>query len=173
MTWMGKDMTAKNTPFASTYTPPTTSPVLNSTANIGSVLDGGAPLTTGIMELTLTLMNNLRSQPAIGYKTAYGVGMGRFDVKGTMNVYLADVTMLQAFINASMTSLSWVCTDGLGQTLKFVVPNLMLGPNGSPRVTGINTDVMDAFDWQAAFDPGINGEIQITAETATDVYPGP
>jgi Phage tail tube protein len=161
-TFMGKESSVVSVPFYEPVRAVGVNPVMNATSNVAGVIIDGKQADVGISAITLTCRNNLRTLPAIGYKSAFGVGSGRFEVTGTMNCYFKDTKFYNKFIKHERMNLYWQVRDANGTYIDFSVPDCRLGPAGSPAVEGINTDVMMTFDWQAQFNPTINATITST-----------
>jgi hypothetical protein len=142
------------------YGAATTGKILNATTNVGALQRNGSAFSTGIQQIQLTLKNNLRGLPAIGYKANYDIGMGRFECTVRVNAYLNGPQQLQDYLNHSPFGLSWTVEDADARLLQFTIPRLYIS-QGSPKITGINTDVMNEFDAMAAFDSGIGGTLAI------------
>lgn len=152
------------------YAPQTTNPVLNCSNNIGQIKQGGAPLNTGIKMVSIEIANNLRPLPAIGQVNLFGVGLGRCEVKGTMQMYFADNTLLNLFINHTKSSFGCVLSDGAGGALSIDIPSLQF-ETGKTDIAGINTDVMLDTTYSAFRDKTLGYEIQICEFLAPVVAP--
>jgi hypothetical protein len=177
-TFMGKESTVVTAPFYEPVRAVANNPVLNATSNFATVIIDGKVADVGIQAITLTTRNNLRQLPAIGYKSAFGVGSGRFEVTGTMNCYFKDTSFYKKFVNHQEMSLFWRVQDANGQMIEFSIPDVFLGPAGSPTVEGINTDVMMNFDFQAKYNPTIQASItstltQLNSTTTTAAFVQP
>jgi hypothetical protein len=152
------------------YTPQTTAPVLNCSSNVGSINQGGAPVNTGIKMMTVELNNNLRPLPAIGQADLWGVGLGRSEIKGTMQMYFVDNAILNMFISHTKSSFGCVLKDGSGGALSIDIPSLQYD-TGKTDVAGINTDVMMDTTYSAFRDVNLGYQIQICEFLAPVVTP--
>src|SRR5215471_428265 len=152
------------------YNPQTTNPVLNCSNNIGKISQGGAPVNTGIKMMTIELNNNLRPLAAIGQADLYGVGLGRCEVKGSMQMYFNDNAILSMFISHTKSSFGCVLTDGAGGAISIDIPSLQYD-TGKTDVAGINTDVMIDTTYSAFRDKTLGYEIQICEMLAPAIQP--
>jgi hypothetical protein len=151
--FMGKDsvraaVTAMGTPTASqTYD------IMNAVTGVGNLYENGVALAgTNIKSLTLDVDNALRAQDAIGTLGAVGIGAGTITVSGTMEVYLADGTLYDKFINNTASSISWSAVDGAGNGYVFQLPKIKFS---DAKVTGgaLNSDAMLSMPFTALMDP--------------------
>lgn len=166
--FIGKGATA-GTVTASTggpYSPQTTNPVLNCSNNIGNITQAGAPVNTGIKMVSIEINNNLRPLPAIGMAQLWGVGLGRCEAKGTMQMYFMDNSILDQFIAHQATSFGCTLTDAKGGAMSIDMPAIQYD-TGKTDVAGINTDVMMDTTYSAFMDPVLGYQIQICEFTGT------
>ena len=124
--FMGKDSVRSNTttlpgtPIASAAYD-----VVNAVTGVGNVLENGAALAgTFIKSLKLNLGNKLRAQDAIGVLGSAAVVPGTIEVTGEMEVYLADGTMYDKFINNTASSVVWSMKDNAGNGYAITLPKV-------------------------------------------------
>jgi len=102
--------------------------VMNAISGLGQLLEGGVALTgTKIKKLDLSIDNTLRGQDAIGERGNANIGLGTVKVTGTMEVYLADGTMYDKFLNNTRTSLQFVLCDGSKNGYAFIIAAMKFG----------------------------------------------
>jgi hypothetical protein len=102
--------------------------VMNAITGVGQILEGGVALTgTRIKKLDLSIDNSLRGQDAIGERGNANIGLGTVKVTGTMEVYLADGTMYDKFLNNVRTSLQFVISDNAKNGYAFTIAALKFG----------------------------------------------
>jgi len=102
--------------------------VMNAVSGLGQLLEGGVALTaTKIKKLDLSLDNTLRGQDAIGERGNANIGLGTVKVTGTMEVYLADGSMYDKFLNNTKTSLQFVLCDGSKNGYAFTIAAMKFG----------------------------------------------
>lgn len=128
-----------------------TNTIMNATANVGTLTEGGSTLATAIKSISLTIKNNLRNNDVIGSKFPMNHGFGYFEVEGKLEAYFEDATLYNKLINHTGSSLSFRTTDVSGNALVFTIPNLKF-LKGDPLVTGANANVMLPLDFAALID---------------------
>lgn len=123
------------------YTAADSDPVVNATSNLGSLRKDGISLGERFKKLELAISNNLRGKDAIGEAGNFDIGVGSFEVTGTLSAYFKDNTLLADFIAHNYTGLSYVVTDGNGKRIGVHIPRLNFS-TGGPMIGGKNTDLM-------------------------------
>ena len=129
---------------------PTTTAVLNSSSNVGSIREGGTEITgpNYVLSATIEIANNLRAQNAVGFISNIGVGSGQFGVTGTLSTYFNNDDLVQKVINNERTSFDMRFTDSDDHALIVDLPRMKFS-SGSPEVSGANTDVTAEIGFQA------------------------
>lgn len=127
--------------------------VMNAVSGVGQIFEGGAPLTsTFIKSVNLDLDNKLRGQTAIGTLGNVGIGSGSLQITGTMEVYLADGTLYDKFVNNTASQLSLRAFDGAGNGYVLTLPKLKY--TDAKVVAGsIDQDAMISLPFTAMMDP--------------------
>lgn len=151
--FMGKNMArAAVTGLPGTPVASKTYDIQNGVRGVGQLWEGGAPLTgTFIKSMTMNLENNLRAQKAINNLGSVGIGSGDFAVSGQLEVYFANGTMYDKFLNDTYTKLAVGTQDTDGNGYVFSLPRAML-TSGKVVAGGKNQDAMLSFDFQAYSD---------------------
>lgn len=134
------------------YAPAPTTPVMNATNNVGTFLFDNTASTEAMKTLSLTIANGLRGKDAMATKGNFDIGVGTFELTGSLGAYFQTNALYQKFLDHADVSLSWRVTDALGNTIVFTIPRMKLG-TGDPKIEGRNTDVMVNCDWTAILDP--------------------
>jgi hypothetical protein len=137
---------------ASGYDPADTTPVMNATANIGTFLFDNQASSEFLKSLSLTIANGLRGKDSMGTKGNFDIGVGTFEVTGSLSAYFLNNVLYQKYLDHANVALSWRVTDALGNTIVFTLPRLKLATS-DPKVEGRNTDVMVNADFTAILDP--------------------
>ena len=124
----------------------------NGATGVGSLWEGGAPLTsTFIKSLTLDYDNTLHPQQAIGQLPLVGVGAGTIAVKGAIEAYFADGALYDKFLANTYTSIIVSSQDASGNGYVFTLPRVSL--MNSKIVAGAkDQDLMATFDYMALSD---------------------
>lgn len=143
-----------------TPTAATTTDVVNATSNVAKILVGGTALSCQVRAVNLSLDNALRNQMAIGNKYPCGIGIGRQNVSGSIEVYFQDLTMYDLMLNHTDVSLEWAFTDAAGNSVHFYIPRAKFASD-NPSLDGIDTDIMENLEWQAIADSTGTYQVQI------------
>lgn len=125
--FMGKDALPMSTGTAlpGTTTASATNPIVNSVNQIGTIRENGVALSnTFCRGLSLSVSNNVEMFKALENLGAVDFRIGEFSLQLNMQLYLADATYYNKFINNTNTSMSWRVTDALGNPYMFTVPSL-------------------------------------------------
>jgi len=155
VSFMGKDAaaTAGTSGMPGTSNASLTNGIYNSVSNVFNVLENGSALSnTYVRSLTVNVDNSLRGQPAIGTLGNVGIGAGQSVITGQMELYFADSTYLNKFVNNTASSLSVRVSQsstGIGYVLTF--PNIKYSDGATTTPAG-NQDVMLSLPFQALRD---------------------
>lgn len=121
-----------------------TNDVINTSANIGTILDNGQAI-PGVNILTsveFTVNNSLRRRIGLGSAQTISVGYGEFQVAGSMSLYYGSNYILNKIRNSTASSLFLPIVDNSGSKALLVdIPKLKFG-DGNPTVPGVDTDRM-------------------------------
>tara|TARA_R110001599_G_scaffold339851_1_gene559707 strand:- start:8527 stop:9444 length:918 start_codon:yes stop_codon:yes gene_type:complete len=160
--FMGKDMTVNNALIAgATYTAATTKEVIDSFT--GTVLEGGS--TNGIVtEITLALQNGLAAKPVVGSKTTLQHSIGRSNLTGQVTVYFENASLLEKFINETVSTLQFTLTDGAGSSYTILIPKIKY-TGAALNVSGEGPITLP-MPFQALYDSSEGTNIKITRVAA-------
>lgn len=124
----------------------TTTRVMNATANVATLMEGGAALATAVKSLRLQINNNLREQAAIANKYNIGIGGGQVVITGTIDPYFEDNALLAKFTAHTETSLRFDLQDAAGNRIICSIPSLYYGgQDAGPEASGNNADTATAL----------------------------
>lgn len=151
--FMGKDMaiaavTGMGTVAASQgFTP------ANAVKGIFDIFEAGASITatTYIKSADISIDNTLRAQEAVGVFGNAGVAAGTIKVTGKLELYFADATMYNKFLNNTETSLTIPILDNSGNGYVIVYPRAKY-TSGKVNSSGLDQDDMLSMDFQALMD---------------------
>lgn len=151
--FMGKDAVRANaTQLPGSPVVSQTYDVMNAVAGVGNILENGTALAnTYIKSLKLDIDNKLRARDAIGTLGAVDVGSGTLEVKGEIEVYLADGTMYDKFVNNTASTIQWTVKDGAGNGYAFQLPKIKYS-DAKVSAGGLDQDVMLSMPFQALMD---------------------
>lgn len=128
----------------------TTDPIMRAGANVGALLADGSAITAGIKGLSLAINNGFRGRDVINSKEWASLGMGDFEVKGSINAYFIDGTLLTKYYAHTALALHHGFVDNLGQVIAFTYPKIQF-TEGDPNISGQNEDVMLPLGFQAVY----------------------
>lgn len=152
--FMGKDAVRAGSSNYGTNTPVTsaTYDVHNGVSGVGHVFEGGAKLSgTHVKSIDFTIDNSLRARDAIGTLGNVSIGNGQCKVTGTMEVYLADGTLYDKFLNNTTTSIQVSTKDGDGNGYVFQFPAVKYG-DAKVNAGGKDQDIMISLPFTAILD---------------------
>lgn len=154
-TFLGKNVTrATSTAMPGTAVASLAFDIHNGVTGVGQLWEAGVPLTTTfIKSLSLDVDSGLRAQNAIGNLGMIGAGIGTFVAKGTIEVYFADGTLYDKFINNTYTSIILSSTDAAGNGYVFTFPKVNL-TSGKIQAGAKDSDLLATFEYTAYRDLG-------------------
>lgn len=127
--------------------------VMNAISGVGGLLENGAALTgTFIKSLKFDVDNALRGQTAIGYRGFADVVAGTLAVSGEAEVYLADGSMYDKYVNNTASSILWLARDGAGNGYVIQFPKIKYG-GAKVMAGGKDQDMMLSMPFTALLDP--------------------
>lgn len=133
-----------------------TNPILTTSADMGAVLRGGAPITdSALMTLGIQISNNLRRQARIGSIQAAGMGNGEISVTGPVTAYFGSPALIAAVIADAETSFMLAVgrQDGDRSAILIDIPRVKL--SGSAGVNAKNSDRMFQGTFSAMRSPAL------------------
>ena len=151
--FMGKSMllvssTGMGTAVASKgYTP------ANAVRGVFDIIEGTTSIsaTTYIKSADLSLDNTLRGQDAVGVFGNAGVAAGTIKATGKLEIYFADATIYNKFLNNTETSISIPVQDTMGNGYVFYFPRVKYTA-AKVNAGGLDQDNMLSVDFQALMD---------------------
>lgn len=151
--FMGKDsLRSGSTTLPGTPVQSATYDVVNAVSGVGNILENGSPLAgTFIKSLKFDLDNKLRGQDAIGVLGYAGIAPGTLAVSGEMEVYLADGSMYDKFINNTASSVIWTMKDNAGNGYAITMPKVKYA-DAKVQAGGLDQDVMLSMPFTALMD---------------------
>ena len=151
--FIGKDsVRAAATTLPGTPTASLTYDIQNGVTGVGQLWEGGAPITgTFIKSLSLNVDNSLRGQKAINNLGNVGIGSGDFMPSGQLEVYFANGTMYDKFLNDTYTSLTIGSNDTAKNGYVITMPRVLL-TGGKVVAGGKAQDAMLSFEFQGFAD---------------------
>jgi len=138
-----------------------TNSVMNAVDHVSNVREGGSAATFDITNISFTLDNALRDQPAVGSVANIGIGEGTVQVTGNIELYFADRTEYEKHLNDTESSLSFITTDSAGNAYIWEFPRIKYGA-GNPVAGGKDQDVLVSLDFTAFRDATDGNTITLT-----------
>lgn len=128
----------------------------------GVIKEGGSNIAV-VTGLELSLENGLEPAFVIGSKESVTVIPGRSNLTGRVSAFFDSMTMLNKFINETLTSIEFTLGDGSTNSYVFRIPALKYsgGDNPANNEQGIILDM----PFQAIYDPTENTNLKITRTT--------
>jgi len=142
-----------------------TTNVIHCTANIGNISKDGLPMTTAVEKVVLDIDANAKKQFAVGTKYPIDVGLGRFEISGSLEAYFETLDLYNNFVNHDTISLSWNYNDLSGNVYVFTIPSVIITDH-LVELRGASTQdvpagIRDELQWMAKRDPITQCLIQI------------
>jgi hypothetical protein len=94
-----------------------------------------------VTNLTININGNNRQQSALGTTDLIGVGIGKFQVTGTLNTYFESSALMTKFLNDTSSLLAVAIADAGGNRLMLTIHGLKY-TDGNVAVQGQNSDIM-------------------------------
>lgn len=127
--------------------------IMNAVSGVGNIIEGGSPLTsTFISSLSLSLNNALRARQAVGNLGAVSIGSGSIALTGTMEVYLADGTLFDKFMNNTPSSINIRVSDASGNGYVISLPRVKYG-DAKVNAGSLDQDAMLSLPFEGLMDP--------------------
>lgn len=145
-----------------TYLAGNTEPILAGD-KVGTITMAGLTL-DAVHSISLNLNNNMKGRPALGFVEAIELAAGDLEVTGSVGLYLSDTEydVLQAFMAATATSLSFRIGSGAAKVTQFSLPNIQL-MDPKPVAESKTGDIMLNLNFRALQATSIAGAIiQVT-----------
>lgn len=131
--------------------------------NISSITEGGSAVE--LMAVELSINNNVRPQQVLGTAALDGIGLGRFNVTGTIEAYTADAALMTKYLAHTASTLGWIIGDAAGNATAFKVDRLKYS-DGEWPVSGNDADIMQRYPFQAIMDSTTSKTLRITRNPA-------
>lgn len=148
-----------------TYTAATTTEVLNAGLNVSALALTGISNSPKVQKMTMRFNSNIYQNDIVSAYEPYSHGLGRAEVTGTLSAYFENVDTYNAILNHTTVAIGFTLTDAAGNSYAVSIPQAKL-LDGGPSKPGNGRAVMVEVPYQAQFDSGIGGSIQITRDPA-------
>ena len=165
VSFMGKGGAISGSSSAGAFTAAADVTPLNAVDNISLLEEGGSTVLGDALAVELNLNNNPRGRPALGTIDPTGIGLGQFQVEGTLTAYFEDDSLYSKFLGFTPSNLDLEFTDANGNELLIEVLALKYA-GGDPDVGGNNEDVDIAHAFMAYRDASEGKTLRITRTDA-------
>jgi hypothetical protein len=126
---------------------------MNAVSNLGTIMEGGALLTsTYVRSFTQNVMNNVEMLKAVGNLGPVDFRLGEFNVQLQLELFLADATLYNKFINNTGSSFSYRLTDVAGNAYVVTLPSADYTTGERPN-PGRNNSVILTLGVEGLRDP--------------------
>jgi hypothetical protein len=99
----------------------------------------------------INVANNLRQRRVAGQLGATSLGVGKFEVSGSLETYFETATLFDKYLDQTLTSLALQLVNAAGETYIIDIPSVRL-TDGSRDAEGENQDVMASLEWTGFMD---------------------
>lgn len=147
---------AGTAPSGSTYVAANTNGVID--AFTGSLMEGGATIGT-VTSVNLTLENGLQPRYVVGSKFTRRPSIQKSRCSGEITVFFENSTMLNKFVNETISSLDLKLQDLDGNVVRFLLPRVKYN-GGQPDVEGEGPITL-TMPFIALYDSTTEAQIQI------------
>lgn len=148
-----------------TYTAATTTEVLNAGLNVSALTLTGISNSPKVQKMTMRFNSNIYQNDIVGAYEPYSHGLGRAEVTGTLTAYFENVDTYNAILAHTTVAIAFTLTDAAGNSYAVSIPKVKL-LDGGPSKPGNGRAVMVEVPYQAFYDSGIGGSIQVTRDAA-------
>ncbi len=142
--------------------------VMNSVTDVGTIYENGVNLLANssfIKSMSISLNNNARGQKAVGRLGNAGVGLGEFEITGTMQVYFESSAYYRKWLDGVRTSLTMGLVDAAGNGYLIELDKVKF-KDGALTDAGNSDDVMLDLPFDAFYDAATGRGIRITRAIA-------
>ena len=161
---LGIDDAATTIVSGATYTAATTSEVMPAGTHVGTITVAGATL-PAIHGFSLTIASNNREQMQIASDDLAGVALGQCIVTGTLNLYFDSEDEYNLIVNHTSAAINIPLGSATGEKYTITMPICKL-MSGDPIASGNGNDVAFDVEFQAQYDSGISGTVEINRNVA-------
>jgi len=133
------------------YTEQASTQVFSTVTHITEIAIDGVPLTDcAVQSMDVTMNNNANPKTGLGTFGACGVNLRRFQVGGTITMYLEDAANYARLKNGTAFSIAKTLEDAAGNTYKLTYPRVKLSSWNAPIAD--ENEVFDNMAWSALYD---------------------
>lgn len=136
--------------------------IFSSSSNLGKIRLNNTDFMTAITNLSIEIGNNYRGREAVGSPSYASLGAGSFEVKGSIEAYFGDASLVNAVQNNTALALSVpVLASDKSSGYHLDIPRIKFA-DGSDDNKGLNTDVTANVSYQGLKHPTLGYTIQMS-----------
>lgn len=143
--------------------------VMNGVTDIGAIYEAGNSVLTSsssfIKSVKFNLSQGMRGQKAVGVFGNADVGLGEFEIGGSLEVYVENATYYNKWLNGTQTSLAVGMADSAGNGYLIELEKVKFGDAGL-NPGGLSDDTMLTLPFSAFFNTATSRGIRITRGVA-------
>jgi len=165
--FIGKTGTYGAATVASATSAAAANDIMEAITDVGDIMEGSTLTELSsvfIRDLRVSLNNNVRGKPAIGTLGNADVGVGEFNVTGSMSIYFANSAMYAKLANNTDSGISFKTedgsTEGSGNAYVWTMPRVKFSSDAI-NASGSNQDVMENIAYQAIRHASYNYTLQV------------
>lgn len=135
---------------------------LTASVDLKALLIDDADTSIRVREISLNVSTNARMQREVENQGPAGIGLGFYDVTGSITCYFnADALALYAKLKSHAdASISFAVEDAAGNVMAFYLPRIKI-TSGGPTSTGVNQDFVATLEFEAIKDTTTSSLIQV------------
>lgn len=132
-----------------------------------AISSDGTPTGVTMQNVSFTIENQLRQQPAVGlgHPFSAGIASGRLSVKFSGSAYYADPTIFEAFLDDETLAIEGSLLDALGNGISFECGTVKVTAGSIPMASAPDQDLLISTEFQA-FEDATTGTISVTKVAA-------
>lgn len=136
-----------------------TGDVANAVDNVQDIRFDGAAIDADVTEIAFAINNNTRDKPAVGVLGNIDIGLGRFNVTGTLGAYFSSRALYENFLDFTAHSLEFSIVVG-SDAYRVFIPSIKFS-EGTVFAEGNDNDVTATLNFQARRDPTLGFTLSI------------
>lgn len=144
-----------------TYVAANENPVMNAATFLREFEIGGNAVE--VTAFTMNVTNNLRQQAVCGSIESRGLGAGRFQVNGSIDIYFASQTEYDLFLAGTATDLTFTLGGATALNYKFDLGTLKFD-DGEILNPGNDQDIFVRFSYVGLYDSSDAATLKITRD---------
>ena len=113
----------------------------------------------------INVANNLRQRPVVGSVESNGVGVGQFNITGSITMYFENIEAYELFLDGDETDLSFTIGGASEMNYQFDIPRLKFDDADVPTPAN-NQDIFITLPFEGLYDSSDDCSFMITRTPA-------